>query len=217
MTSRDPGATGVYDLTAGATLAADTLYVDDAPRGDTLGLGAGELRAGRFERVYGVVTASDAPVVISVVSRDFAPRVALIGPTGEVEGNWRTIERVEGDSLAGVVLRYLPGWDTPYRLVVSSERVGARGAYAVEARALPPHVIPADGRPVQGRLGDDSWLEGYRYVDTYRFRIRDGVRTSVRLASPDVPPAFPPLPRGPPRRPHRRRGRQPERRDGGPE
>ena len=190
VTSRDVGTTGVYDLTAGASLAADTLYVDDAPRGDTLGLGAGELRAGRFERIYGVVTASDAPVVISVVSADFQPRVSLIGPTGEVEGNWRTIERIAGDSLAGVVLRYLPGWDAPYRLVVSSERAGARGAFAVEARTLPPRVIPADGRAIDGRLGDDSWLEGYRYVDTYRFRVRDGVRTSVIVSSDDVPPAF---------------------------
>ncbi len=190
VTSRDVGATGVYDLTAGASLAADTLYVDDAPRGDTLGLGAGELRAGHFERIYGVVTASDAPVAISVVSADFLPRVSLIGPTGEVEGNWRTIERVAGDSLAGVVLRYLPGWDAPYRLVVSSERAGARGAFAVEARTLTPRAIAADGRPIDGHLGDDSWLEGYRYVDTYRFRVRDGVRTSVRVSSSDVPPAF---------------------------
>ena len=190
VTSRDPRASGVYDLTAGASRAADSLYVDEAPRGDTLGIGAADLRAGRFERVYGVVTPSDAPVVISVVSADFEPRVALIGPTGEVEGNWRTIEHVAGDSLVGVVLRYLPGWDAPYRLIVSSEQPGARGAFAVEARTLPTHQIPADGRPVAGTLGDGSWLSGYRYVDTYRVRVRAGVRTAIRVASDDVAPAF---------------------------
>ena len=195
VTSRDPGATGVYELTSGEATAADTLYVGDEARGDTLGLGAsargaGALRAGRFERVYNVLATTDAPVLISVVSADFAPRVSLIGPTGEVEGGARTIERVAGDSLQGVVLRYIPGWDAAYRLVVSSERPGARGTFAVEARPLPTRTIVADGRDLSGTLGDDSWLDGYRYVDTYRVTIRDGMRTAVRVTSDEVPPAF---------------------------
>jgi hypothetical protein len=190
VTSRDPGATGVYELTAGEATAADTLYVGDEARGDTLGVGAGAMRAGRFERVYNVVATSDAPVLISVVSADFVPRVSLIGPTGEVEGGARTIERVAGDSLQGVLLRYIPGWDAAYRLIVSSERPGARGTFAVEARPLPTRTIVADGRGLFGTLGDDSWLDGYRYVDTYRVTIRDGMRTAVQVTSDEVPPAF---------------------------
>ncbi|HEX8299105.1 MAG TPA: hypothetical protein VF594_08085, partial [Rubricoccaceae bacterium] len=190
VTSRDPGASGVYELTAGASTAADTLYVGDDARGDTLGLGAGAMRAGRFERVYSIVAPSDAPVVVSVVSADFVPRISLIGPTGEVESDARTIERVAGDSLQGILLRYIPGWDAPYRLIVTSERPGARGTFAVEARPLPLRTIAADGRGLSGMLGDDSWLDGYRYVDTYRFTVRDGMRTAVQVTSDEVPPAF---------------------------
>lgn len=186
VTSRDPGATGGYELTAGATVQADTLYVGDEARGDSLGLGA--LQAGRYERVYGVVTSSDAPVVISVVSADFVPRVSLIGPTGEVID--RTVERVAGDSLQGVLVRYIPGWDAPYRLVVSSEARGARGTFAVEARPLPLTTIVPDGRGIAGTLGDDSWLDGYRYVDTYRFTIQNGMRTAIQVSSDEIAPGY---------------------------
>ena len=193
VTSREPGATGAYELTAGASPVADSLYADGPARGDTLGRGAlgGTLRAGRFERVYGVVAGSEAPVIIRVVSPAFMPRLSLLGPTGEVEGAWRTMERrSSGDSLYGVVLRYLPGWDSPYRLVVSSEAPRARGPFAVDVRTLPVRTLAADGRGLSGTLGDDSWLDGYRYVDMYRFTVRDGMRTLVEATSEAVPPAL---------------------------
>ena len=138
--------------------------------------------------MYSVVTSSDAPIVISVVSADFVPRVSLIGPTGVVVD--RTLERVAGDSLKGVLLRYIPGWDAPYRLVVSSEARAARGTFAVEARPLPLTTIASDGSGIAGTLGDDSWLDGYRYVDTYRFSVRDGMRTAIRLSSDEIVPAY---------------------------
>ena len=192
VTSREPGATGVYELAAGPAAAVDSLYADGPARSDTLGVGraSGVLRAGRFERVYGVVTGSDAPVVIRVVSPAFVPRLELLGPTGEVEGAWRTVETVRSDTLSGVVLRYLPGWDAPYRLVVSSASPYARGPFAVDVRTLPVRALPADGAPVAARLGDDSWLAGYRYVDTYKLTAREGMRTSVEVSSETVPPAF---------------------------
>ena len=190
VTSREPGDSGVYELTAGPEATADSLYADGPARSDTLGVGGGTLRAGRFERVYGIVTGSEAPVIIRVVSPAFVPRLELLGPTGEVEGEWRTVETVRTDTLSGVVLRYLPGWDVPYRLIVSSASPYARGPFAVDVRTLPVKTLPADGSPVAGRLGDDSWLTGYRYVDTYRFTARDGMRTLIEVSSEAVPPAF---------------------------
>ena len=190
VTSREPGATGAYELSAGPAPVADTLYADDAARGDTLGGPGSAVRVGRYERVYGIVAGSDAPVVVRVVSPDFVPRLSLVGPTGVVEGTWQSVERVAGDTLSGVVLRYLPGWDVPYRLVVSSEAPRGRGTFAVDVRTLPTRTLAANGGTVGGRLGDDSWLDGYRYVDTYRFTVRDGMRTAIEAGSREVPPAL---------------------------
>ena len=94
-----------------------------------------------------------------------------------------------GDSLHGVVLRYLPGWDAPYRLVVSSEERGATGPFALDALAITVRDLGAEGSQ-QGLLGDQSWLDGGRYLDTYRFRARDGSETAVEVQSDAFAPAL---------------------------
>ena len=189
VTSRAPRAGGVYQLAVVPAGPVDSVYVDEDARLDTLA--AGPRRAGRFERVYGVSAGSDAPVVVRVVSGAFRPRVHLFGPNGEVRGAWQTLERsTSGDSLHGVVLRYLPGWDAPYRLIVSSEEPGRTGPFALDAQTIQTQDLQADGREVRGLLGDQSWLEDGRYVDTYRFRVQDGTETAVTVESEAFPPAF---------------------------
>ena len=181
-------AEGDYEVSVVPATAIDSLYAGDEPRADTLG---GTRRAGRYERVYGVVADPEQPVVIRVVSPAFQPRVSLLGPSGEVVEGWRSIERRQsGDSLFGVLLRYVPGWTGPYRLYVSSERPGAGGPFAIEAQPLATRELRPDGRGVTAALGDASWLVGPRYVDYYRFTTRAGMRTTVRAQSREVPPAL---------------------------
>ncbi|WP_412060699.1 hypothetical protein [Rubrivirga sp. IMCC45206] len=189
VTSRRPRATGRYELAVVPAGPADSVYVDDAARLDTLA--AGPLRAGRYERTYGIAAGSDLPVVVRVVSSAFVPRVHLLGPNGEVRGAWRSVERSSrGDSLHGVVLRYLPGWDAAYRLIVTSEEPGAGGAFALDARTVPIRDVRADGGTQTGTLGDDSWVENGRYVDTYKFRVGDDQRATIAIDAEAFPPAF---------------------------
>ncbi len=189
VTTRTRRGEGTYEVSIVPTAAIDSLFVGDEPREDTLGAGA--RRAGRFERIYGVVGQADQPVVIRVVSPSFVPKLSLLGPSGEVVEGWRSIERrSSGDSLFGVLLRYIPGWDAPYRLLVSSERAGAGGPYVVEAQPIATHALRADGRGLTAALGDASWLVGPRYVDYYRFTARTGTRTTIRAASTELPPAL---------------------------
>ena len=189
VTSRDVGATGTYQLEVVPAGPIDSVYVDDEARLDTLG--AGPLRAGRYEQAFGVLTGSDLPVVVRVVSEAFRPRLHLFGPNGEVRGAWQTLERSSsGDSLHGVVLRYLPGWDAPYRLVVSSEQPGRTGPFALDVQSIDIRELPIGGSGLRATLGDESWLVGGRYVDTYRFRARDGTKTLLTLQSSEFPPAY---------------------------
>ena len=189
VTSREPRAQGPYQLAVVPSGPIDSVYVDDEARLDTLV--AGPLRAGRYEHAFGISAGSEAPVVVRVVSGSFRPRVHLFGPNGEVRGEWQTMERAaSGDSLSGVVLRYVPGWDAPYRLLVSSEEPRATGPFAIDVRSVPTRVLAADGQAVDGLLGDESWLENGRYVDTYRFRARDGAKTTVAVQSEAFAPAF---------------------------
>jgi hypothetical protein len=188
VTSRDQSATGVYQVEVLPMAPADSIYVDDPTRGDTLRAGA--RRADRFERIYGIVAGPDNPVVVSVVSEAFMPRVHLLGPNGEVEGAWRTLERsTTGDRIHGVLLRYLPGWEAPYRLIVSSEEPGRSGPFALDVRSIQTRELRSDGRALTSRLGDGSWLVDGRYVDSYRFRVADGTRTIIEARSDEVPPA----------------------------
>ena len=189
VTSRAPRAQGPYQLAVVPAGPVDSVYVDDEARLDTLG--AGPLRAGRYERAFAVSTGSETPVALRVVSGAFRPRVHLFGPNGEVRGAWRTVERSSsGDSLHGVVLRYLPGWDAPYRLVVSSEAPGATGPFALDVLSITVRDLAADGARQPGLLGDQSWLEDGRYVDTYRFRASGDARTAVEVASDAFAPAI---------------------------
>ena len=189
VTSRAPRAQGTYQLAVVPDGPVDSVYVDEEARLDTLR--AGPLRAGRYERTFGVSTGSETPVAVRVVSGAFRPRVHLFGPNGEVRGAWQTVERSSsGDSLHGVVVRYLPGWDAPYRLVVSSEEPAAGGPFALDVLSITVRDLAADGRRQPGLLGDQSWLQDGRYLDTYRFRTRDGTKTRVEVQSDVFAPAF---------------------------
>ncbi len=192
VTSREPRAEGAYQISVLPAGPVDSVYVDGEARLDTLGQGA--LRGGRYERAYGISTGSELPVIVRVVSSAFVPRVQLIGPNGEVRDSWRTIEQLStGDSLGtvnGVVLRYLPGWDAPYRLLVSSEKPGATGPFAIEVRSIDIRPLPVGQSGVTSILGDESWVEDGRYVDSYRFRVGSDVETTLEIASEDFPPAY---------------------------
>ncbi|GAB5536032.1 MAG: hypothetical protein Rubg2KO_22810 [Rubricoccaceae bacterium] len=187
VTSLAPNASGAYEVSVVPNTRADSVYADASARLDTLG--SGVLRADRYERAYGVVTSPDQPVVIRVVSEAFRPRLHLLGPNGEVGGSWRTIERRQsGDSLHAVLVRYLPGWEAPYRLLVTSEDPGETGPFALDVRTIQTRDLRADGRAIRATLGPDSWLEDNRYVDFYRFRAREGAKTVIRAQSNEVPP-----------------------------
>ena len=187
VTSREPGADGAYQVEVARPSAVDSVFVDT--EGVEGALGGGPRRTGRYERAFAVAAGPETPVVLRVVSTAFAPRVHLFGPNGEVRGTWRTVERLSsGDSLHAVLVRYLPGWDAPYRLLVTSEAPGAHGPFAVDARSVPVREISVPGR-TSGTLGDESWLDDGRYLDTYRLRASGGERVTVRAESGEVPPA----------------------------
>lgn len=187
VTSLAPNASGAYEISVVPNSRADSVYADASARLDTLG--GGVLRADRYERAYGIVTSPDQPVVIRVVSEAFRPRLHLLGPNGEVGGIWRTIERRQsGDSLHAVLVRYLPGWEAPYRLLVTSEDPGETGPFALDVRTIETKDLRSDGRAIRATLGPDSWLENNRYVDFYRFRGRDDAKTIITAQSNEVPP-----------------------------
>lgn len=189
VTSRAARATGAYELAVISQHAADSVYVDGEARLDTLG--GGPRRAGRFERIYGVSTDTDLPVLVRVVSSAFRPRVELLGPNGRVRDDSWSLERIaQGDSLYGVVARYLPGWEAPYRLLVSSEEEGATGPFALEALSVPIRDLAIGEAGQRSVLGDESWLRDGRYLDTYRVRVPKGQRTTIRLTSEAFAPAF---------------------------
>ena len=188
VSSAEPRAAGAYALEVVPAGPVDSVFVDGEARFDTLGHGS--RRGPRYERTYGVATGAEDPVLLRVVSPSFTPRVHLFGPNGEVRGSWRTVERrASGDSLRAVVVRYLPGWDAPYRLLVSSEEPGATGPYALDVRSLQTYAL-APGETAENALGDDSWLVDGRYVDTYRVRVPGGVRTALTASSDLFPPAL---------------------------
>ena len=185
VTSRSTRATGSYEVAVLEAGPIDSLYVDDDAVLDTLG--AGPLRAGRYERVYGIATGSETPVVVRVVSAAFTPRVHLLGPNGEVLD---ATERVRTDSLRGAIVRYLPGWDAPYRLLVTSEEGRAQGPYAIEVTSVRIRDLAVGEQGQQSVLGDESALVGGRLLDTYRFRLGEGSRVALSVESEAFAPAF---------------------------
>ncbi len=189
VTSRDPRAIGAYEVAVLPARPADSVYVDGEARLDTLG--GGPRRAGRYERLYGISTDSDLPVVVRVVSAAFRPRIQLIGPNGQVrDASWSLERSAQGDSLYGVVARFLPGWDSPYRLLVSSETPGATGPFALDAQSVPIRDLAVGASGVRRTLGDESWLQDGRYVDTFRIRIPSDRKTTIKATSEAFPPAF---------------------------
>lgn len=188
--SQEPNATGSYDLSVQRVVPIDTVYVDDEPIADSLG--SGLRRMGRYERPFGIVADSENPVVIRVVSEDFVPQLSLLGPNGEVTGEWRTAQTISrGDSLHAAVIRFLPGWErAPYRLLVSSAEPGATGTFALEATSLIPRAVSADGRSASYALDEDSWVSEGRYVDYFTFRAQAGDRTVIQAQSDQFPPAL---------------------------
>ena len=189
VTSRVPRAQGAYEVAVVPLAPIDSLAVDDEVRLDTLG--AGSLRAGRYERVYGLRSEEGLPIVVRVVSSAFRPRVALLGPSGEDREAARTTERVsQGDSLHGAVIRYFPGWDAPYRLLVSSEERGERGPFALSVESVDIRPLTVGERGLRATLGDESWIREGRYLDTYRVQIPSGVRATIQVESSAFAPAF---------------------------
>ena len=188
VTSAERAATGPYEVTAGPSSFADTLLAADPVRADTLG--GGVLRAGRYEAAYAVLAEPDQPVVLHIVSPAFRPRVTLLGPGGEIRQQ-RTLERgAAGDSLFGVVLRYRPGWDLPYTLLVSTQKRGQRGPFAISMDAVDIRAVTPNGRTLGADLGDQSWLREGRYVDAYRFRVGAGEKLKIGLRSDAFAPAL---------------------------
>ena len=185
VSSRGRRATGAYEVAVLEAGPVDSLYVDDEAVLDTLG--AGPLRARRYERVYGIASGSETPVVVRVVSGSFTPRVHLLGPNGEVLD---ATERVRDGALRAAVVRYLPGWDAPYRLLVTSEEEGARGAYAVEVTSVGIRDLVAGEDGQRSILGEESFLVGGRLLDTYLFRLEEGSEVAVTVESEAFPPAF---------------------------
>ncbi|OZC03794.1 hypothetical protein [Rubricoccus marinus] len=188
LTTASQGASGAYQVLVGNGTARDTLRAGDALRADTLG--SGRALAGRFEVGYALLAEPDRPVILEVVSSAFTPRITLLGPAGEIRQQ-RTLERgVSGDSLFGAVLRFRPGWDLPYTVLISSDEREATGPFALEMRTIDVKPLAGDGRPVSGELGKDSWLRDGRYVDAYRFRVSDGDDLKIDVQSQDFAPAF---------------------------
>ncbi|MEL6616229.1 MAG: hypothetical protein AAFQ43_10850, partial [Bacteroidota bacterium] len=188
VTSASPEALGAYEVSASPRADADTLRAEDALRADSLG--GGQLRAGRYEQAYALLVDPDEPVVLDVVSPAFEPRITLLGPAGEIRQQ-RTLERgAAGDSLFGAVLRFRPGWDLPYTILVSSEDPGDTGPFALELRTVKLQSLSPTGRAVAGELGEESWLRDGRYVDAYRFRVRSGDEVEIALQSSVFAPAL---------------------------
>ncbi len=188
LTSAQPQASGAYQVLVTSGAARDTLRADDALRADTLG--SGRALAGRYEVSYALLAEPDRPVILEVVSSAFTPRITLLGPAGEIRQQ-RTLERgASGDSLFGAVLRFRPGWDLPYTVLVSSEGREATGPFALEMRTVEAEAVPTDGRAQNGELGKNSWLRDGRYVDAYRFRVSDGDDLKIDLQSSAFAPAF---------------------------
>lgn len=189
VTSRRVRERGAYELAVLPARPADSVYVDGEARLDTLG--EGPRRAGRFERVYGISADTDLPLLVRVVSSAFRPRIELLGPNGRVRDASWSMERIsDGDSLYGAIVRYQPGWEAPYRLLVSSEAPGATGPFALDALSVPIRSLALGETGETRVLGEESWLREGRYIDTYRVRIAKGKRSIVRLASEEFAPAF---------------------------
>ena len=180
VTSREPGAEGTYELSAGRLPQVDLIEPNAGTVEATLGA-SGVLRAGRYENLHAIALPPGRPTIVSVRARTFQPRLYLLGPEGEVKEPWGSLLQVQVDSLHTTEIRFQPGWDVPYTLIVSSEEARARGPYSLEVEALRTRTISTDGQAVSGELGKDSWFKDGRYVDTYRFEAYEGTHVIAEV------------------------------------
>jgi hypothetical protein len=181
VTAREPGAGGAYELTAGPPPLPRLVEPGDAVD-STLGR-AGAPRAGRYEDHYAVLAPPGQSTLVAVRARTFRPRLYLLGPEGEVVAPWGSLARVDTDTLHAAVLRYQPGWDAPYLLLVSSEEGEVRGDYTVEVETVRILTIRTDGTGVRGTLGEAGWYRDGRYGDTYRFEAAAGTTALIEVRS----------------------------------
>lgn len=186
VTARTPGVGGAYELSAGPPPRPRPLEPGDATSA-TLG-GRGPLRAGRYEDSYALLAEPGTPLLVAVRAAGFRPRLAVLGPEGQVVEPWSTLARIDTDTLHTAWLRYRPGWDEPYLLLVSSEEGGARGDYTVAVETVKTRFVPTDGSGVRGTLGDGGWYRDGRYVDTYQFDADDGTSVLVELRASEFTP-----------------------------
>ena len=189
VTTREARAGGAYELSAGPPPLPRLVAPEDDAVDSTLGL-AGAPRAGRYEDHYAVVAPAGQSVLIAVRSKTFRPRLALLGPQGLVAEPWGTPSRLDTDTLHTAALRYQPGWDSPYLLIVSSEEEGKRGDYTVEVDPVRVLAIATDGTAASGTLGEGGWYRDGRYADTYRFEAAEGTAVLAEVRSEKFAPAL---------------------------
>lgn len=182
VTSREPDVRGTYEISVGRLETVGTLRPGETLRGE---LGAGVLRAGRFEALYTLRPRDeDDPLIVTIAAERFQPRAYLLGPEGEVrepQGSMEQVDDDDGQHLA--ILRFLPTRAVPYTLIVTSEAEGARGAFSVDVKPVRILAIAPDGSPVGGTLGEKGWYRSGRYIDTYRFTAPAGAVVAVEVSS----------------------------------
>ena len=183
VTTRGQGPGGAYELSAGLPPEAVVVNVRSPTHEDTLGI-RGVLRAGRYEHSYLIEARPNEPVILSVHARDFTPKVHLLGPEGEVVEPWSSVEqRVDDDSTRVTVLRFRPGSEAPYLLLATSRERAAQGSYILNLETVRVLAIRADGREVSAELGERSWFNDGRYVNTYRFDAGAGDQVVIAVRS----------------------------------
>lgn len=189
VTSRDVGGFGDYELSVGAPGWVATLTPSDsAVTGGVLG--EGMLRAGRFEARYAVSAPLGRPMIVTVGSSDFQPRLELLGPSGEMREAWGSVEERSDGEERRAVLRYRAAWDAPYTLRVSSRETGRGGEFTVRVQEATITRLPLSGRMIQGTWGDESWMTAGRYLDGYRFDAPPGRSLTVAASSEETTPAL---------------------------
>src|SRR5690606_32160642 len=188
VTGRAPGAGGAYELSAGPPKVPRLLEPGDAID-STLGL-TGPARAGRYEDHYAVVVPPGQPALVAVRSRSFRPRLALLGPEGQVVAPWGSVSHIDTDTLHTAAFRYQPGWDSPYLLLVSSDGEGERGGYTVEVERVRILALATDGSAVRGTLGEGGWYRDGRYGDTYAFEAAEGTSAFLEVRSAAFAPVL---------------------------
>ncbi|NNF57931.1 MAG: hypothetical protein HKN04_06785 [Rhodothermaceae bacterium] len=186
VTSRESGIEGPYELSAGAPRTLSRIGSNDSDE-SVLGVSE-ELRAERYENIHALELPPGRPAIITVAASAFRPRLYLLGPEGQVKEPWGSLLRLDAEGEHAAELRFEPGWDVPYTLLVSSEEPRARGSYTLKTEAIRTLTISTDGNPVSGELGKRSWFKNGRYVDTYRFEAFEGAYLIAEISAEGFAP-----------------------------